>query len=52
MCLYYIHRYTQLTPAFLLIVLVSINLTSYFGNESIDSTQTEFETSECASKYW
>ncbi|CAF2710964.1 unnamed protein product [Rotaria sp. Silwood2] len=50
--LYYIHRYIRLTPAFLLIVLVSINLTPYFGHGPVYPTQQGFESTDCRTKYW
>lgn len=52
MILYYLHRYIRLTPAFLLIVLVSINLTPYFGHGPIYPIRDGFETPQCRSKYW
>jgi hypothetical protein len=50
--LYYIHRYIRLTPTFLLMVLVSINLTPYFGSGPVYPSQHGFETNGCRTKYW
>ncbi|CAF1133641.1 unnamed protein product [Rotaria sp. Silwood1] len=52
MILYYIHRYIRLTPTFLLMVLVSINLTPYFGHGPIYPKQEGFEFTGCRSQYW
>ncbi|CAF1063415.1 unnamed protein product [Rotaria sp. Silwood1] len=52
MVLYYVHRYMRLTPAFLLVVLVSINLTPYFGNGPLFPSEQGFETPLCRSRYW
>jgi peptidoglycan/LPS O-acetylase OafA/YrhL len=52
MFLYYIHRYIRLTPTFLLIVAISINLTPYFGSGPLYPTQQGFETPQCRTKYW
>lgn len=52
MILYYIHRYIRLTPAFFLMVLVSINLTPYFGYGPFYPRQQGFETPQCRSQYW
>jgi peptidoglycan/LPS O-acetylase OafA/YrhL len=52
MILYYIHRYIRLTPVFLLIVLISINLTPYFGHAPLYPTQRGFESDGCRNQYW
>jgi hypothetical protein len=52
MFLYYIHRYIRLTPTFLLVVMISINLTPYFGSGPAYPTQEGFESPQCRSKYW
>jgi hypothetical protein len=52
MILYYIHRYIRLTPAFLLIILISINLTPYFGHAPLYPTQRGFENDGCRNQYW
>jgi len=52
MILYYIHRYIRLTPAFLLMILVSINLTPYFGRGPVYPSQQGFEPNGCRTKYW
>ncbi len=52
MILYYIHRYIRLTPTFLLIILVSINLTPYFGHGPVYPSQQGFESNGCRTKYW
>ena len=52
MVMYYIHRYIRLTPTFLLIVMISINLTPYFGSGPIYPTQQGFEVNECRTTYW
>ena len=52
MILYYIHRYIRLTPTFLILVLVSINLTPYFGQGPMYPSQDGFQTPQCRSKYW
>jgi peptidoglycan/LPS O-acetylase OafA/YrhL len=52
MILYYIHRYIRLTPTFLLVVAISINLTPYFGSGPIYPTQEGFESPQCRSQYW
>jgi peptidoglycan/LPS O-acetylase OafA/YrhL len=50
--LYYIHRYIRLTPTFLLVILVSINLTPYFGQGPVYPSQKGFESDDCRSVYW
>ncbi|CAF1061127.1 unnamed protein product [Adineta steineri] len=50
--LYYVHRYIRLTPTFLLVILISINLTPYFGNGPAYPTQVGFEAPQCRSEYW
>ena len=50
--LYYIHRYIRLTPTFLLIVLISINLTPYFGHGPVYPSQKGFESDACRSGLW
>ena len=52
MVLYYVHRYIRLTPAFLLVVFISIHLTPYFGSGPIYPTQQGFEVPDCRSHYW
>ena len=52
MIMYYLHRYIRLTPTFLLVVAISINLTPYFGDGPIYPSQQGFETPLCRSKYW
>jgi hypothetical protein len=52
MFLYYIHRYIRLTPTLLLMILVSINLTPYFGYGPIYPSQQGFETTGCRTQYW
>ncbi|CAF4855020.1 unnamed protein product [Rotaria sp. Silwood1] len=52
MFLYYIHRYIRLTPTFLLMVLVSINLTPYLGHGPVYPTQQGFEPTGCRTQYW
>ncbi|CAF1187897.1 unnamed protein product [Didymodactylos carnosus] len=52
MFLYYIHRYIRLTPAFLLMVLVSINLTPYFGQGPVYPIEQGFESKGCRTRYW
>ncbi|CAF1430753.1 unnamed protein product [Rotaria sordida] len=44
MFLYYIHRYIRLTPGFLLMILVSINLTPYFGRGPVYPIEQGFES--------
>ncbi|CAF0927550.1 unnamed protein product [Adineta steineri] len=52
MYLYYIHRYIRLTPVFLLTILVSINLTPYFGQGPIYSIEQGFESKGCRTRSW
>lgn len=52
MFLYYIHRYIRLTPAFLLMVLVSINLTPYFGKGPVYPIKQGFESQGCRTQAW
>jgi hypothetical protein len=52
MILYYVHRYIRLTPTFLIIVAISINLTPYFGSGPVYPTQIGFEAPQCRSQYW
>ncbi len=52
MILYYIHRYVRLTPVFLLIILISINLTPYFGHAPLYPTPQGFENDGCRNQYW
>jgi peptidoglycan/LPS O-acetylase OafA/YrhL len=49
--MYYIHRYFRLTPTFMLVVLVSVNLTAYFGRGPLFPSLHGFEPEGC-SKYW
>ena len=48
---YYIHRYLHLTPTFMLVILVSVNLTAYFGRGPLFPSMHGFEPEGC-SKYW
>jgi hypothetical protein len=50
--LYYVHRYIRLTPTFLLVILVSINLTPYFGQGPVYPSQKGFESDACRSGLW
>jgi hypothetical protein len=50
--LYYIHRYIRLTPTFLLIILISINLTPYFGQGPVYPSEKGFESDDCRSGLW
>jgi hypothetical protein len=50
--LYYIHRYIRLTPTFLLIILVRINLTPYFAQGPVYPSQTGLESDDCRSGLW
>jgi peptidoglycan/LPS O-acetylase OafA/YrhL len=50
--LYYIHRYIRLTPAFLLVTLVSIHLTPYFGRGPVYPSVQGFETEGCHHRGW
>ena len=52
MVLYYVHRYIRLTPALLLTILVSINLTAYFGHGPMYPSPGGFEVPDCRSHYW
>ncbi|CAF1462433.1 unnamed protein product [Adineta ricciae] len=52
MILYYIHRYIRLTPTFLLVVLISINLTPYFGNGPMYPVEQGFESKGCRTQTW
>lgn len=45
---YYIHRYLRLTPT---LMLVSVNLTAYFGHGPLFPSKNGFEREGC-SKYW
>ena len=49
--MYYIHRYLRLTPTFMLVLLVSVNLTAYFGRGPLFPSMHGFESEDC-SKYW
>ncbi|CAF1071940.1 unnamed protein product [Rotaria sordida] len=49
---YYIHRYIRLTPTFLLVLLVSINLTAYFGRGPIYPSIQGFESEGCRQHGW
>ncbi|CAF4435367.1 unnamed protein product [Rotaria sp. Silwood2] len=46
--LYYIHRYIRLTPTFVLVILVSINLTPYFGRGPLYPSKQGFEPDGCS----
>ncbi|CAF3851450.1 unnamed protein product, partial [Rotaria sp. Silwood1] len=50
--LYYIHRYIRLTPAYLLVILISINLTPYFGNGPAFPFEQGFESNGCRNQWW
>ncbi|UJR38468.1 hypothetical protein I4U23_031136 [Adineta vaga] len=50
--LYYVHRYIRLTPTLLLVILVSINLTPYFGQGPVYPSQTGFESDDCRYVHW
>ncbi|CAF1461850.1 unnamed protein product, partial [Didymodactylos carnosus] len=50
--LYYVHRYIRLTPTFLLVILVSINLTPYFGRGPIYPAIQGFESDGCRHHGW
>ncbi|CAF1625753.1 unnamed protein product [Rotaria magnacalcarata] len=50
--LYYVHRYIRLTPTFLLIILVSINLTPFFGRGPIFPVVQGFESDGCRHRGW
>ncbi|CAF1664171.1 unnamed protein product, partial [Adineta ricciae] len=50
--LYYVHRYIRLTPTLLLVILVSINLTPYFGQGPVYPTQKGFESDDCRYVHW
>ncbi|CAF3191128.1 unnamed protein product [Rotaria socialis] len=52
MILYYIHRYIRLTPTFLLVILISINLTPYFGHGPMYPIHQGFETAGCRNRTW
>jgi hypothetical protein len=52
MILYYIHRYIRLTPTFVLVILVSINLTPYFGRGPLFPSTQGFETDGCSHRGW
>ncbi|UJR11689.1 hypothetical protein I4U23_015870 [Adineta vaga] len=50
--LYYIHRYIRLTPVFLLMILISINLTPYFGQGPMYPIEQGFESKGCREGSW
>ncbi|CAF4662624.1 unnamed protein product [Rotaria sp. Silwood2] len=50
--LYYIHRYIRLTPTFILVILVSINLTPYFGGGPLYPSKQGFESDGCSHRGW
>ncbi|CAF4631080.1 unnamed protein product, partial [Rotaria sp. Silwood2] len=50
--LYYIHRYIRLTPTFVLVILVSINLTPYFGRGPLYPSKQGFEPDGCSHRGW
>ncbi|CAF3832680.1 unnamed protein product, partial [Rotaria sp. Silwood1] len=50
--LYYIHRYIRLTPVYLLVILISINLTPYFGNGPAFPFEQGFESNGCRNQWW
>ncbi|CAF1100702.1 unnamed protein product, partial [Rotaria magnacalcarata] len=52
MTLYYVHRYVRLTPAFILVMFVSIYLTPYFGQGPLYPVQQGFEPDGCRNGGW
>ena len=52
MIVYYLHRYIRLTPTFLLVVLISITLTPYFGTGPFFPSDQGFEPTGCRDHYW
>ncbi|CAF3638284.1 unnamed protein product [Rotaria sp. Silwood1] len=50
--LYYIHRYIRLTPTFVLVMLVSINLSPYFGRGPLYPSVQGFESTGCIHRGW
>ncbi|CAF1371828.1 unnamed protein product [Adineta steineri] len=50
--MYYLHRYLRLTPAFMLVVLVSFNLTPYFGRGPFFPSIHGFEPNGCSQYWW
>ncbi|CAF3894113.1 unnamed protein product [Rotaria sp. Silwood1] len=52
MVLYYVHRYIRLTPSFILVMLVSIYLTPYFGRGPLYPIQQGFEPQKCRDGNW
>lgn len=52
MIFYYVHRYIRLTPAFILLLLVSINLMPYFDRGPLYPTEKGFESEGCRNYYW
>jgi hypothetical protein len=50
--LYYIHRYIRLTPTFVLVILVSVNLTPYFGRGPLYPSIQGLETDGCIHRGW
>ena len=50
--LYYIHRYFRLTPTFMLVILVSVNLSSYFGRGPLFPIVQGFEPYGCRQYWW
>lgn len=47
----YLHRYLRLTPTFMLVVMVSTNLTAYVGRGPLFPSILSFESDGC-SRYW
>lgn len=52
MFLYYVHRYIRLTPTYLIVIAISINLTPYFGSGPVFPSQNGFEAPQCRNQYW
>ena len=52
MAFYYIHRYLRLTPTFILVMLVSVYLTPYFGRGPLYPIQQGFEPDQCRNGNW
>ena len=52
MTFYYMHRYLRLTPSFILVMLVSVYLTPYFGRGPLYPIQQGFEPDQCRNGNW
>lgn len=50
--MYYVHRYLRLTPTFMLVVMVSMNLTAYFGRGPFFPSTHGFESVGCSNSWW